>query len=209
MIMSPFVLVRNVPLIGPPRGGQIEADSDEQEGVGTSGSAGAGARQTAAGRGCRSTSARELPAGEAAVEAVSGARACGTEAPQRGAALASSSRREVSAESAATGAGEVPQGGGRAVWADAGGRTLGVGGRAEGACRNAAALDVGGGVVESQAEGAAAPSTARAQGAFCRDGADGRKLSRLAGGARPAGLRSGPGQRRTEQAEPKQERGHF
>jgi hypothetical protein len=39
MIMSPFVLDRNVPLIRPPRGGQIEADRDEQERVGTSGSA--------------------------------------------------------------------------------------------------------------------------------------------------------------------------
>src|SRR2546427_11772165 len=36
MIMSPFVLDRNVPLIGPPRGGQIGADGDEQEGVGKS-----------------------------------------------------------------------------------------------------------------------------------------------------------------------------
>src|SRR5712692_11554170 len=74
MIISPLVLVRNAPLIGPPRGGQIEADSDEQEGVGTRGSAGAGGRQRATGRGCRSTAARELPAGAAAAEAVPGAR---------------------------------------------------------------------------------------------------------------------------------------
>src|SRR5229473_5949254 len=83
MIMSPFVLVRNVPLIGPPRGGQIEADSDEPQGVGTGASAGAGARQTVAGRGCRSTATRELPAGEAAVEAVSGRRGRRAAAPQR------------------------------------------------------------------------------------------------------------------------------
>ena len=31
--MSPFVLDKNVPLIGPPKGGQIGADADEQEGV--------------------------------------------------------------------------------------------------------------------------------------------------------------------------------
>src|SRR5713226_2803063 len=71
MIMSPFVLDRNVPLIGPPRGGQIGADGDEQEGVGKSGSAGASAQQAAAGGGCGAADARELPAGEAAVEAVS------------------------------------------------------------------------------------------------------------------------------------------
>ena len=63
MIMSPFVLVRNVPLIGLPKGGQIGADTDEQEGVGTRGSAGASAEQAAAGRGCRSSAACELPAG--------------------------------------------------------------------------------------------------------------------------------------------------
>ena len=31
--MSPFVLNKNVPLIGPPKGGQIGADADEQERV--------------------------------------------------------------------------------------------------------------------------------------------------------------------------------
>ena len=31
--MSPFVLVKNTPLIEPPRGGQIGADGDEQGGV--------------------------------------------------------------------------------------------------------------------------------------------------------------------------------
>src|SRR2546427_11506064 len=93
----PFVLDRNVPLIGPPRGGQIGADGDEQEGVGKSRSAGASAQQAAAGGGCGAADARELPAGEAAVEAVSGGRRRGSEAPQRGAGLESSSRREVSA----------------------------------------------------------------------------------------------------------------
>ena len=80
----PFVLDRNVPLIGLPRGGPIGADTDEQEGVGTSGSTGAGAQQTTAGGGCGSIVARELPAGEAAVAAVSGGRSGGAAAPQRG-----------------------------------------------------------------------------------------------------------------------------
>src|ERR1700686_4100354 len=119
MIMSPFVLDRNVPLIGLPKGGQIGADTDEQEGVGTSGGAGSSAQQTTAGRGCQPTPAGELPTGEAAVEAVSGGRSGGTEAPQRGAKLESRSRREVSTEGAATGAGEVRRSSGRTIWADA------------------------------------------------------------------------------------------
>src|SRR6202163_4659345 len=101
MIMSPFALDRNVPLIGLPRGGQIGADTDEQKGVGTSGGTGAGAQQTTAGLGCRSIVARELPASEAAVEAVSGGRSCGAEAPQCGRKLESRSRREVSTAGAA------------------------------------------------------------------------------------------------------------
>src|SRR5713226_4381469 len=174
MIMSPFVVNRNVPLIGLPRGGPIGADTDEQEGVGTSRSTGAGAQQTTAGRGCRSIVAGELPASEAAVEAVSGGRSGGTAAPQRGANLESSQRREVSTAGAATGAGKVQRSGGRAIWADAGGRALGVRGWAAGSCRNAAAVDVDGRVVESRAE-----TTAGAQRAFWRDGADGWQLSRL------------------------------
>src|SRR6516165_4670745 len=59
MIMSPFVLDRNVPLIGligPPKAGQIGADRDEQERIGKSG--------------CRSADARELPSSKAVVETV-------------------------------------------------------------------------------------------------------------------------------------------
>jgi hypothetical protein len=44
--------------------------------------------------------------------------------------------------------------------ADASGGTLGVGGWIEGRCRNVAALDAGGGFVESRAEEEAAPSPA-------------------------------------------------
>src|SRR3989442_3041316 len=100
MIMSPFVLDRNVPLIGPPRGGQIGADGDEQEGVGKSGSAGASAQQAAAGGGCGAADARELPAGEAGVEAVWGGRRRGSEGPPRGPAIESCFRGEDSAEGA-------------------------------------------------------------------------------------------------------------
>src|SRR5216683_2185239 len=139
MIMSPFVLDRNVPLIGPPKGGQIGADRNEQRGVRKSGSAGAGAEQAAAaGGGCG-----------------------GTEARQRGAIVESRSRCEVPKEGAAAGAGEVRWAGGRAFRTDAGGGTLGVGGWAEGGCRNAATLDAGGRAVESRAEAPAASSSTR------------------------------------------------
>src|SRR5258707_13524061 len=77
--MSPFVLDRNVPLIGLPRGGQIGANADEQEGVGTSGSAGSSAQQATAGRGCQWTAAGELPAGQGAGEGGSGGRGWGGE----------------------------------------------------------------------------------------------------------------------------------
>src|SRR5215470_3042735 len=127
MIMSPRVLDRNVPLIGPPKGGQIGADGDEQEGVGKGGGAGAGA-------------------------------------------------------------GEVRWGGGPALRADAGGGALGVRGWVAGRRRDAATLDAGRGAMEPRAQPAAAPTSARAQGALWGDGADGRELSSVAGGARPGRL---------------------
>src|SRR5207245_599774 len=110
MIMSPFVLDRNVPLIGPPRGGQIGADGDEQEGVGKGGSAGASAQQAAAGGGCGAADARELPAGEAGVEAVGGGRSRGSEAPEPGGASESCWRGEVAAGGAAAAATARAQG---------------------------------------------------------------------------------------------------
>src|SRR5437879_13389276 len=104
MIMSPFVLDRNVPLIGPPRGGQIGADGDEQEGVGKSGSAGASAQQAAAAGGCGAADARELPAAEAAVDAVWAGRRRGAGAPERGTAIESCLRGHGATEGSAGGA---------------------------------------------------------------------------------------------------------
>src|SRR5712691_2146464 len=176
------------PNLRPRKGGQIGAGRDEPEGVGQSGGAGPGAQPATAGGGWGDADGPELPAGQAAVEAVSGGRRRGAEAPQRGTSLKSCARGEVSAEGAAAGAGEVRGVGGRAFRADAGGRALGLGGWAVGECRNAAAVDAGRGVVEPRAQAAAAPATAPAQGAFWRAGADGRQLSPLARGARPAGL---------------------
>src|ERR1051326_3955896 len=52
--------------------------------------------------------------------------------------------------------------------------------------------------MEPGAAAAPAPAAARAQGALWRVGADGRELSRLAGGSRPAGMSDGFGGRRDE-----------
>src|SRR2546423_561304 len=198
MIMSPFVLDRNVPLIGPPKGGQIGADRNEQGGVRKSGSAGAGAEQAAARGGCGATDACELPAGEAVVEALSGGRGRGTEARQRGAIVESRSRCEVQKEGAAAGAREVRWAGGRAFRTDAGGGTLGVRGWAEGGCRNAATLDAGGRAVESRAEASAASSSTRAQGTLWGTGANGRQFSPLAGRTWSGGLLDRHGRRRPQ-----------
>src|SRR5256885_14699364 len=112
MIMSPFVLDRNVPLIGPPKGGQIGADRNEQGGVRKSGSAGAGAEQAAARGGCGATDACELPAGEAVGGAVLGGRGRGAGDPQRGGVVASGSRCGVPEGGGAGGGGGGRRGGG-------------------------------------------------------------------------------------------------
>src|SRR5215472_10960285 len=176
MIMSPFVLDKNVPLIGPPRGGQIGADVDEPGRVAAGGGAGGGEEPAVAGGGCGALAAGELPASEAFVEAVSRRRAGRTEASQRGSEFASGLRCENPAEHIATGAGEVQRRGRRAFWANAGGRTSGTGRWCKGTRGDAAALDAAGRIVEPGAEAAAAPQKAGAQGTLWRDGADGRQL---------------------------------
>src|SRR5207253_96327 len=101
MIVSPLVLDRNVPLIGPPRGGQIEADGDEQEGVEESGSACASAQQAIASGGCRRVDVRELSTREAIVEALSRKRASGPAARQCGTPIESSTRAGISQQGTA------------------------------------------------------------------------------------------------------------
>src|ERR1700691_748860 len=188
MIMSPFVLDRNVPLIGLPEGGQIGTDRDEQERVRKSGSVSASAQQAVGGSGRGTIAACELPASEAAVEAVPGGRCCRSETPQRRASIESRAPAEVSGEGAAVGAPEVQWASRRAVRADVGDGAFSERRWAAGRCGNAAALDAGGGFVEWGAEASRTPPTARAQGTLWRVGADGRELSRLAGGSRPRRL---------------------
>src|SRR5215831_6644099 len=186
--MSPFVLDKNVPLIGPPKGGQIGADGDEQAGVGKGGSAVTGRKRGAACGRCRAANAGELPASEATVEALSRGRRHRAAAPQRGAAFESRSREEVSAEGARAGPGEVRRCSGRAVWADAGRGAFGGRGWFASGRRDAAPLDAGGGFMEPGAETAAPSTAAGPQGTFWRDGADGWEFSRLAGGAWAGGM---------------------
>src|ERR1700733_15666337 len=102
--MSPFVLDRNVPLNGSPKGDRIGADRDEHEGLGASGSAGADSEQATTDRGCESADGSELPTGEAVVEALSGRRSGGSEAPERGTALEPRTGGEDSEKGAAVGA---------------------------------------------------------------------------------------------------------
>ena len=68
MIESTFVRDRNVPLNGSPKGGRIEADGDEQQGVGTGGSAGADSEQATTDRSCEPIAGGELRTGEAEVD---------------------------------------------------------------------------------------------------------------------------------------------
>src|SRR6516165_2410653 len=141
--MSPFVLDKNVPLIGPPKGGQIGADGDEQAGAGKGGSAVTGTKRGAACGRCRAANAGELPAREAAGEAEARGGRRRAAAPQRGAVFESRSREEVSAEGARAGPGEVRRCGGRTVWADAGRGAFGGRGWIAGGRRDAAPLDAG------------------------------------------------------------------
>src|SRR5215831_19914588 len=168
--MSPFVLDKNVPLIGPPKGGQIGADGDEQAGVGKGGSAVTGTKRGAACGRCRAANAGELPASEATVEALSRGRRRGAAASQRGAVFESRSREEVSAEGARDGPAEVRGCSGRTVWADASRGAFGGRGWIASGRRDAAPLDAGGGIMEPGAEKAAPSAAAGPQGTFWKIG---------------------------------------
>ena len=97
-----------------------------------------GRREPAAGR--------ELPASQAVMEALPRGRACGSEAPQRGASFQPGLSVRISAAGADRGAGEVRRWSGGAVRADAGSRAPGIGRRAVRECRDAATLDAAGGL---------------------------------------------------------------
>src|SRR5215471_7186068 len=80
MIMSAFLLVRNV-LMRPPKGGHVEEDGDERTRTGAGGGAGASGERRAAFGGCGSADGPELPADGTGVEAIPRGRRDGAEAP--------------------------------------------------------------------------------------------------------------------------------
>ncbi len=127
------------------------------------------------------------------MEAVPGGRGRGAEASQRGAAVEPSVRGEVPVEGVGAGAREIRRAGGGVLRSHPGGGASGGGGPAGARCRDAAALDAGSRIMEPGAEEEATPAKARAEGALWGDGAGGRELSPLAGGAGAARVLDGPG----------------
>src|SRR5579859_3124354 len=97
---------------------------DEPEGIATCGSVGASEEQGVEGGGCSESGGSKLPAGEAAVEAVSRGRGPRVEASQCGTSQCASQAGEISSAGDEAGAREVRGRRGRAVWSDAGGRTF-------------------------------------------------------------------------------------
>src|SRR6516165_1696815 len=197
MIMSAFLLVRNV-LMRPPKGGHVEEDGDERRRTEAGGGAGASGERRAAFGGCGSADGPELPADGTGVEAILGGRRDGAEAPQRGATVEPGVRRKFSAQDPEAGARAIWRACRRTLWSDPGGGASDLRGRAEGGRGDVAAVDAGRRVVEPGEEGAEASAEARAQGALRRDGAEGWKLSRLVGGARAERVLDGSGRRRHE-----------
>src|SRR5262249_52902316 len=151
LIMSPFVLDRNVPLIRPPKGGQIGADRDESGGIAESRSAGAGAQRAAVRDRCEPTAAGELSAGPTVVEALPRGRSCGSETPQGGAHFQPRLWAGISAPGVALGAREVWRGGRGTFRPHAGRRAFSIGRSAARALGNFAALDAGRGTLEPRA----------------------------------------------------------
>src|SRR5579863_377705 len=161
---------------------------NEREGTASSGSVGAGEKQRAEGGGCGEPGGGELPAREAVVEAVPGGRGQRAEASQCGTSKPASQAGEVSPTGAEAGAGEVRGRGRRGIWADAGGRTFGQRRWDADRCGDLAAVDAGRRTVESTPPAETVSPAARATTALWGVGADGRKFSRLVGGARSGGL---------------------
>src|SRR5215471_3817971 len=192
--MSAFLLFRNV-LMGPPKGGPIGEDGDERARVGAGGGVGPSGERRVAFGGRGSADGAELPADGAGVEAVSRARCEGAEAPQRGAAVEPSVRGEVPTPGVGAGEGEIPWSGGGTFRPDISSGAFGIGRRGRGRCRNLASLDAGRRVMEPGAAEAAASAKAGSEGALWGEGADGRELPPLAGGAGPGRVLDGPGRR--------------
>src|SRR5438067_1476629 len=121
--MSPRRLDRNVPLsLRPLRRSWIGTDIDEYEGAEARGRVGpCGGRDVGLGFG-GDGDGRQLSPGEAVVSAVPAGRGRGPETSERGARVDARDLQEDSGARARARAGEIRWRGGRALWADAGGR---------------------------------------------------------------------------------------
>src|SRR5260370_20100228 len=138
---------------------------DEQEGTASRRSAGAGEKQRPEDGGCREAGGSELPTREAAVEAVSGGRGPRAEASQCRTYECASQAGEVSPTGDEASAGEVWGRRGRAIWANAGGRTFGERRRDADRRGDAAAMDAGRRAVEPATQAGAGSAEARAAAA--------------------------------------------
>src|SRR3970040_1438036 len=136
----------------------------------------------------RDVAGRELSPGEAVGASISGGRRQRIEASKCRAAVESRARGGGARASAGARPEEVQRAGGRAVWADVGRRAFVERRRRDGASRHVAAVDAGGGVVESRAQTIAASPAPGAEGAFRRAGAARWQFSPVVRGSRRAWL---------------------
>jgi len=138
-------------------GGQIGENRDARVGSEESVCAGAGGSRGVDVGGSSRADGGELPVDQAAAETLSERRNCGVGASQCGARVEPSQAEEGAREGLAMNPQEVCRGGGRAIWSDAGSRAPCQRRRDRGRGRNAAAVDVSAGTVESREESEGAP----------------------------------------------------
>src|SRR6185295_18159791 len=151
----------------------IGENRDERAGDEASDGAGAGEKRDLDAGGSGRADGAELPANQAAVEALPEQRRRGTGAWQRGASVQSSQTQEGAREGGAPDPPEVFGRGGSTFRADVGGRALGQRRPDRAVGHHGPALDVGGGIVEPGAEDAPASEEKRAARALRRTGAVG------------------------------------
>ena len=172
------------PSLGLRKEAKIGARGNEREGTGSDRSDGAGGEWRVEGSGRSGFAGSELPSGQAAGAALSGAGSGGAQAWKCGAGVAQRDRAGETGRGLAAGAGALRRRGRRTFRSHFGRRASGARAWLQGACGDAAALDAGSGLMESGAEAQALSQEAGGQGAFRRVGATGWKSSPLAGRAR-------------------------
>src|SRR5579862_1069559 len=181
------------PTLKTSEGGRIGENGDERAGSAASGRTGAGSCQRVDARGSGREDGAELPANQAAVEALPETRGGGTGARERGAEIEPGQAAEVAGQGAAADPVAVLRRTKREIRADAGGGASGQrkGNRDWG--RHPAAVDAGRRAVEPGKESAGASQPASPPRTFRRTGADGRQLPPVVGRTRARRLFDEPG----------------